>query len=165
MDSLLLYQPEHRILVSADALWEHGFGIVFPEFFDEPGFGAQEATLQAIGKLRVDVVIPGHGRMFRDCGPALERAHQRLTYLRANPERHGLLAMKVGLSFMLLDRGRLRLADLESTYGELPLIQRINRKYFGKDTAELTREVLGSLISAGVAQEHDGWVLPGRQAH
>src|SRR5690606_26493626 len=41
MDSLMLYQPEHRILVSADALWEHGFGIVFPEFFDEAGFDAQ----------------------------------------------------------------------------------------------------------------------------
>ena len=25
MESLLLYQPEHRILMSADALWEHGF--------------------------------------------------------------------------------------------------------------------------------------------
>src|SRR5690606_37035657 len=78
MDSLLLYQPEHRILVSADALWENGFGIVFPEFFDESGFEAQEATLAAIESLPVDVVIPGHGRMFRDFQPALAQARQRL---------------------------------------------------------------------------------------
>ncbi len=151
MDSLLLYQPEHRILVSADALWEQGFGIVFPEFFDEPGFAAQEATLRAIEALAVDVVIPGHGRMFRDFHPALERARQRLAYFRANPERHAFLGMKVGLSFMLLDRGRLRLDELETTYGELPLIQRINRKYFGKDTPQLTREVLESLLTSRVA--------------
>lgn len=160
MDSLLLYQPEHRILVSADALWEQGFGIVFPEFFDEPGFEAQEATLQAIARLPVDIVIPGHGRMFGDFGAALERAHQRLAYFRANPDRHGLLGMKVGLSFMLLDRGRLRLEDLEQTYGELPLIQRINRKYFGKSTPQLTREVAQALVSAGVAKEDDGWLVP-----
>jgi glyoxylase-like metal-dependent hydrolase (beta-lactamase superfamily II) len=160
MDSLLLYQPEHRLLVSADALWEQGFGIVFPEFFDEPGFAAQEATLRAIEALAVDVVIPGHGRMFRDFHPALERARQRLAYFRANPERHAFLGMKVGLSFMLLDRGRLRLDELETTYGELPLIQRINRKYFRKDTPQLTRDVLESLLSSRVARTQAGWLVP-----
>jgi len=164
MDSLLLHQPEHRLLMSADALWEQGFGIIFPEFFDEPGFEAQEATLQAIAKLPVDVVIPGHGPMFRCFGAALERADQRLAYFRANPERHGLLGLKVGLSFMLLDRGRLRLEELEQTYGALPLIQRINRKYFGKDTTQLTREVVQALVGTGVAQKEDGWLVPGRHA-
>ena len=96
MDSLLLYQPEHRILVSADALWEHGFGIVFPEFFDEPGFAAQEATLQMLEGLAVDIVIPGHGPMFSDFKPALERARQRLAYFQSNPERHALLGDEGG---------------------------------------------------------------------
>jgi len=164
MDSLLLYQPEHRLLVSADALWEQGFGIVFPEFFDEPGFAAQEATLAALEALAVDIVIPGHGRMFRDFQPALARARQRLAYFRASPERHGFLAMKVGLAFMLLDRGRLRIADLETTYGELPLIQRINRKYFGKHTPQLVREVLESLLSSGAAQAEEGWLFPAERA-
>jgi glyoxylase-like metal-dependent hydrolase (beta-lactamase superfamily II) len=164
MESLLLYQPEHRLLVSADALWEQGFGIVFPEFFDEPGFAAQEATLAVIEALPVDIVIPGHGAMFRDMPPALARARQRLAYFRANPERHAFLAMKVALSFMLLDRGRIDLANLETDFGELPLIQRINRKYFGKDTPRLVREVLQSLLSSGAAHEQDGWLLPGPAA-
>jgi glyoxylase-like metal-dependent hydrolase (beta-lactamase superfamily II) len=159
MDSLLLYQPEHRILVSADALWEHGFGIVFPELFDEPGFAAQAATLEMLENLEVDIVIPGHGPIFRDFRPALERARQRLAYFRANPERHALLAMKVGLSFMLLDRGRMSLANLETTYGQLALIQRINNKYFNKDTSELTREVVEALLKARVARMADGWLI------
>jgi len=29
--SVMLYQEQHRILISADALWEEGFGVVFPE--------------------------------------------------------------------------------------------------------------------------------------
>jgi glyoxylase-like metal-dependent hydrolase (beta-lactamase superfamily II) len=161
MDSLLLYQPQHRILVSADALWEHGFGIVFPEFFGEPGFAAQEATLQMLEGLEVDIVIPGHGPMFGDFRGALQRARQRLAYFRSNPERHALLALKVGLSFMLLDRERLELGNLESAYGELPLIQQINRRYFGKDTSQLTREVLQALLDSKVARTADGWLLPG----
>lgn len=161
MDSLLLYQPEHRLLVSADALWQDGFGLVFPEFFDEPGFAAQHATLQMLEGLEVDIVIPGHGPMFGDFRAALARARQRLDYFRANPQRHALLAMKVGLSFMLLDRERIPLDGLEVTYGRLPLIQRINRKYFGKDTARLTRDVLEALLASKAARIADGWLLPG----
>ena len=158
MDSLLLYQPEHRLLVSADALWEQGFGIVFPEFFDEPGFAAQAATLQMLEGLDVDIVIPGHGPMFRDFRSALKRARQRLAYLQANPERHAWLAMKVGLSFMLMDRRRVSLENLETTYGELPLIRRIDRKYFGKGASQATREVVASLLEAKVATVADGWL-------
>jgi glyoxylase-like metal-dependent hydrolase (beta-lactamase superfamily II) len=160
MDSLVLYQPEHRLLVSADALWENGFGIAFPEFFDEPGFAAQAATLQMLAQIEVDVVLPGHGPMFTDFGSALQRAQQRLAYFQANPERHALLAMKVGLSFMLLDRGRIPLAGLETTFGALPLIQRISRKYFAGDTPGITQIVLEALLDAKAVRTADGWLLP-----
>ena len=161
MDSLLLYQPGHRILVSADALWANGFGIVFPEFFDEPGFAAQAATLRMLEGLDVDIVVPGHGPMFSGFRQSLERAQQRLDYFQSHPERHALLAMKVGLSFLLLDRQRIRLTDLETSYGELPLIQQINRQYFRKETSELTREVVAALIDGKAARIVDGWLVSG----
>ncbi|NLD54736.1 MAG: MBL fold metallo-hydrolase [Burkholderiaceae bacterium] len=164
MDSLLLWQPDHRLLVSADALWEDGFGIVFPEFFDEAGFAAQAATLDMLAGLDAAVVIPGHGPMFTDYPAALDRARRRLSYLRANPQRHALSALKVALSFMLLDRQRIGLRDLETVWGRLPLVQRINRKYFDKEVATLTREVLASLLAAKVARIEDGWLLPVGQA-
>jgi glyoxylase-like metal-dependent hydrolase (beta-lactamase superfamily II) len=37
-DSLLLFDAQHGVLISADALWENGFGVVFPELEGEPGF-------------------------------------------------------------------------------------------------------------------------------
>jgi glyoxylase-like metal-dependent hydrolase (beta-lactamase superfamily II) len=162
MDSLLLWQPDHRLLVSADALWQDGFGIVFPEFFDEPGFAAQAATLDMLDGLDAAVVIPGHGPMFSDYRAAVDRARRRLDYLRANPERHALSAMKVALSFMLLDRQRIGLRNLETVWGQLPLMQRINRRHFGKDVATLTREVLAALLEAKVARIEDGWLMPAR---
>ena len=35
--SVMLFDPGHGVLISADALWENGFGIVFPELEGEPG--------------------------------------------------------------------------------------------------------------------------------
>ena len=37
-DSVLLFDADHGVLISADALWENGFGVVFPELVGEPGF-------------------------------------------------------------------------------------------------------------------------------
>ncbi|MBA3479168.1 MAG: MBL fold metallo-hydrolase, partial [Lautropia sp.] len=123
-------------------------------------FAAQEATLLMLEDLQVDIVIPGHGRMFGEFRAALQRARERLAYFRSNPQRHAFLAMKVGLSFMLLDRQRLALAELETTFGDLPLILRINRKYFNRDTADLTRDVVAALLDAKAARLTNGWLLP-----
>ncbi len=30
--SLMLHSPETRVLISADALWENGFGVIFPNW-------------------------------------------------------------------------------------------------------------------------------------
>ena len=37
-ESIVLYQPGLRVLISADALWENGFGVVFPELEDRTLF-------------------------------------------------------------------------------------------------------------------------------
>ena len=41
--SLIFYCAEERILISADALWENGFGVIFPELDGESGFLEQRA--------------------------------------------------------------------------------------------------------------------------
>jgi hypothetical protein len=66
----------------------------------------------------------------------------------------------VGLSFMLLDRGRLSLANLETTFGDLPLIRRIGSRYFDGETSRITREVVEALMAAQAVEMADGWLLP-----
>ena len=151
-DSLLLWQPEHRLLLSGDALWENGFGLLFPVFYDEPAFEQQAATLALIASRPVDLVLPGHGRLFGDAAAALERARQRLGYLRSHPDRHGWLAMKVALSFLLLDRREMPLATLAQDFGGLELIERINERYFGLSADALATTVRDELVAAGVAR-------------
>jgi glyoxylase-like metal-dependent hydrolase (beta-lactamase superfamily II) len=36
--SVILFQADHRVLISADALWQNGFGVVFPELEGKSAF-------------------------------------------------------------------------------------------------------------------------------
>jgi glyoxylase-like metal-dependent hydrolase (beta-lactamase superfamily II) len=101
--SLMLYCADERVLISADALWENGFGVIFPELDGESGFAEQQAVLELIASLDVATVIPGHGAPFANVSRALERAFSRVAWLRADPARNAKNALKVLLVFRLLD--------------------------------------------------------------
>jgi glyoxylase-like metal-dependent hydrolase (beta-lactamase superfamily II) len=98
-----LYQADHRILISADALWEGGFGVIFPELWGEAGFEEVAQTLDLIETLPVDLVIPGHGAPFIDVTKALTTARSRLDYLASDPDRNARHGAKVLLKYRLLE--------------------------------------------------------------
>ncbi|GJH34257.1 MBL fold metallo-hydrolase [Paraburkholderia hospita] len=101
--SLMLYCAGQKLLISADALWENGFGVIFPELEGESGFAEQQAVLELIGTLDVKTVIPGHGAPFAGVNAALDRALSRVAWLRADPARNAKNALKVLIVFKLLD--------------------------------------------------------------
>jgi glyoxylase-like metal-dependent hydrolase (beta-lactamase superfamily II) len=110
--SLMLYCASERILISADALWENGFGVIFPELEGESGFAEEQAVLEAIARLDVRLVIPGHGAPFMNVEQALERAFSRLAWLRTDPERNAKNALKVLIVFKLLEVRAMRFDTL-----------------------------------------------------
>lgn len=101
--SVMLYQPDHCILISADALWEEGFGVVFPEIWGEPGFEEVAQTLDLIETLPVSLVIPGHGKPFLDVAKSIATARSRLDYLASDPDRNARHGAKVLLKYKLIE--------------------------------------------------------------
>ena len=101
--SVILFEPASRTLISADALWERGFGVVFPELDGVHAFDEVGATLDLIEHLKPLVVIPGHGAPFADVVTALGVARKRLAGFVAAPDKHRLYAAKVLLKFKLLE--------------------------------------------------------------
>lgn len=164
MESLMLYCESQRVLISADALWENGFGILFPELTGEAAPGsaldAQHATLDLIAGLDVDWVIPGHGAPFDNVQAALLRAYGRLDYMAADPLRNARNAVKVALSFMLMMEGRLALADLPRRLSTMGLVQDINRRYLHLDNAALADYLVAALEKSRAARRAGGWLLP-----
>lgn len=123
--SVVLFDDRHGVLISADALWENGFGVVFPELVGEPGFDEVAATLELIAGLGARWVVPGHGAPFNDVPGALQRARALLDRLRADPQRHRRHAAKVLLKYHLMEERAQSLPRLLLWVGDTPYLRRV----------------------------------------
>jgi glyoxylase-like metal-dependent hydrolase (beta-lactamase superfamily II) len=156
--SLMFYCADEGILISADALWENGFGVIFPELEGASGFAEARDTLALIARLDVRLVIPGHGAPFTDAGSALARAFSRLDYLQADPRRNAENAVKVMLKFLLLERQSIALDALPALFASIPVLYGAGRRFLQREPAELAAWAANALVRAGAARI-DGAVL------
>jgi len=158
----LLFEPEHRILISADALWQHGYGVVFPELEGEDGFADVATTLDRIEALAPRIVIPGHGAAFLDVEEALARARRRLAQQRDDPRSHAWHALKVLLKFKLLEQRRVERASLLEWASTMPYARALGMTHFADEPlSALMERALGSLFKSGAAHQHEEWVEDG----
>ncbi|OAK59781.1 MBL fold metallo-hydrolase [Variovorax paradoxus] len=152
--SIILFDAASRTLISADALWEHGFGIAFPELAGEPSFGEMAATLDLIESLEPLRVIPGHGAAFDDVSKALSVARKRLDGLQRDPIKHARHAIKVLMKFKLLEMQVVALEEWRLWLHSTPYLAMIHARFFGGvEFDQLTADILQELIAAGAAEK------------
>ncbi len=158
--AVLLFQPDTRTLISGDALWENGFGVVFPELDGHSGFGEVGATLDLIESLAPAVVIPGHGRAFGDVSAALDRARTRLSSFEQAPQRHLRHAAKVLVKYKLLEMVTTTLPNLHAWARATPALGDLHRISTGAqaDFDAWVDDLLADLVRAGAATLSDGLV-------
>jgi glyoxylase-like metal-dependent hydrolase (beta-lactamase superfamily II) len=162
--SLIVFDAQHGVLLSADALWANGFGVVFSELLGQGGFEEVGATLDLIERLNPKVVVPGHGSPFSDTAAALARARMRLSGFQKDPARHARHAAKVLLKYHLMEVHSQPLEDLVQWAQRTAQIQQVNaclaRAANGGALAKsglapapsdgLIQELLQELLQAGV---------------
>jgi glyoxylase-like metal-dependent hydrolase (beta-lactamase superfamily II) len=160
MDALAFHNAEKRVLISGDALWRNGFGVIFSELLAHPGDGggiaATRATLDALARLPVEVVIPGHGAPFVEVDDAFARAYRRLDGFAADIESLARHALKVIVAFALLERRRLPRRELPTFLAGLSFAQSVNARYLGDDNETLAAWLATDLIRAGALRDEDG---------
>lgn len=161
MRAVVFYNPEHRILISGDALWENGYGFVMPPAIDPLALAATRATLETLAQLDIRVVIPGHGDVFTSVEPALARALARTEAFEAIPERLARHALKVVLTFSLLHRERMLLSDLPAYVDRILIFRDINATCLHLSSVELAEMLVRELTRAGAVKHENGWLLPG----
>lgn len=160
MDALAYYNAERRILISGDALWRDGFGILFADVLGTgDGVGEARRTLEAIGRLSVDVVIPGHGAPFVEFDDALERAFGRLAAFEQDGARIARNAIRACFTFTLLDVRDIALAELPAWLERVPLYREANARFLGLSHDALAEWLIGELLRAGVARCEAGRLL------
>jgi glyoxylase-like metal-dependent hydrolase (beta-lactamase superfamily II) len=150
-ESVILFDARHGVLISADALWENGFGVVFPELDGNDAFDDVQRVLDLIATMPVGCVIPGHGAPFTDVAAALGRAHARLQGFRANPERHLRHGAKVLLKYHLMEEREQDLPALRNWLRDTPLMQSVWAQ-LGRPVGEVAawgEQLLQELLAGG----------------
>ncbi|HSV70854.1 MAG TPA: MBL fold metallo-hydrolase [Methylibium sp.] len=161
-DAVMLFDARHGVLVSGDALWANGFGVVFPELDGAPAFDQVDAVLGLIEGLPVAWVLPGHGAPFDDIGAALARARSRLASWRAAPRKHLRHGAKVLLKYHVMEERAQPLGDLWAWAAATPMWQRLHARegrYESADVPGWCRLLLDELVAAGVLRVEGGLVL------
>lgn len=157
--SVILFAPEHRLLISADALWQNGFGVVFPELVGVAAFDEVASTLDLIERLHPAVVIPGHGAVFSDVDEALLRARQKLDAFAKAPDKHARYGAKVLLKFKMLEWRQVARQDFEPWALSMPYLRELHAR-FGQGLAHSVwlDMMLAELVKSGVLED-DGHTL------
>jgi glyoxylase-like metal-dependent hydrolase (beta-lactamase superfamily II) len=158
--SLLLFDAADGVLISADALWENGFGVVFPELDGVDAFEQVAATLALIESLGPRLVIPGHGAPFADVAGALQRARSRLAAFRAEPARHARHGIKALAKYHLLEVGSQPLPELLAWFAATPIARQVWQRLDGPAGSPLAwgGQLLAELAASGAVAVRSGVV-------
>ncbi|MEY3419383.1 MAG: hypothetical protein RJA46_1154 [Pseudomonadota bacterium] len=103
--SVMLYQEQYQILISADALWEEGFGVIFPELWGEGGFEEVAQTLELI-----------------------ESAKSRLDYLSSDVDRNARHGAKVLLKYKLLEWRNQEMVKVKQWIEATPALENVRQQ-------------------------------------
>jgi glyoxylase-like metal-dependent hydrolase (beta-lactamase superfamily II) len=150
--SVVLFEPESRLLISADALWERGFGVVFPELEGVDAFEAVGKTIDLIESLKPLTVIPGHGPVFTEVAPAIAVARERLANFVNNPDKHINYAAKVLIKFRLLEVQSVNLTTLVTWAQATPYFAMIFKAHFAdREFSAWVAALVSDLVRANAA--------------
>jgi glyoxylase-like metal-dependent hydrolase (beta-lactamase superfamily II) len=159
--ALMFWAPEERVLIPGDALWEDGFGVVFPALFGDTRALAQtRATLDAIARLDPRAVIPGHGPVFDGVVPALERAYSRLEGFERDLTRLARHTAKVMIVFALLQRRRMPAAELPRYCATVGILRHLNREFLALEPEAMARWLVEDLERGRALRREGGDLVP-----
>ncbi len=159
MGALVFFERAKGLLISGDALWEHGFGFVLPPSINPVCLPATRATLEMIARLPVKTVIPGHGRPFTEPQAALERCFKRLEAFEADETRLARHALRVVLTFALLAKHQMPLAELAGYLDRTGIYRDFNARYFQRTPEALAEWLVMELEKSGVAKRENGMLV------
>ena len=160
MGSLVFYSPKLRILISADALWENGFGFVLPQAIDPKPLAAQRATFKRLSELDVALVIPGHGPMFTDYAGALARASAKLAAFAADDLKIAKSVVKAMFIYSMMWRGEMAMTDAPAYVSRVGVHRDYNAQFFKLSDEAYAEWLVGEAVRAGKVRVDGEFLRP-----
>lgn len=154
-NSIIFFCASESLLISADALWDNGFGVVFPELEGIQAFQEVANTLDLIESLQPQTILPGHGAPFTDVTKALGRARSKLAMYQTQPEKHALYAAKVLLKFKLLEFQRIDIEKFTTWAQSSSYLHTLHQQYAKQEAfSDWMISLCDSLIKSGAAHRN-----------
>jgi glyoxylase-like metal-dependent hydrolase (beta-lactamase superfamily II) len=158
--SVMFFEPINRILVSADALWANGFGVVFPELEGVSAFDEVASTLDLIESLDPLWIIPGHGSVFNNVHDALSVARQKLNGFVQNPAKHAKYGAKVLLKYKLLELNQVNKEQFIEWASNVRYFKVLHQTYSPEISVQAwVLEMLKDLERSKALEFQDHWIV------
>ncbi len=163
-DSIGFYQPDSRVLIGADAMWENDLGVLHTAVHGPAILDDAEMAVRKIMALDPAVVIPGHGNLITDVQENGQKILKRIDSFRNEPGRaawhitrrfimYGILTLQPisrekYISIAITDGwARQYLPDINQTLDE-PIAE--------SNLADLFNLVIDEFIGRGLVVEKEG---------
>ncbi|MEW6448222.1 MAG: MBL fold metallo-hydrolase [Bacillota bacterium] len=153
---IALYSPQHRFLLSADAVWDGDFGVLTTRIEGNISPFLHQQSLEKLSSLDLSVIYPGHGSPIYDPKGAIDRCRRRLESFINEPERLGRDQMKKIILYTLLAKSGLQ---------EEGFFEYLNRTHWFREAVDLFfngqyrpvyEDVLSELISRKLVRRENG---------
>ncbi|MFY9512762.1 MAG: MBL fold metallo-hydrolase [Rubrivivax sp.] len=161
-DAVMLFEPQSRVLITADALWENRLAIIFPELAGAPGFAEARRALDTVESLQPSIVIPGHGGPFTNVASALAASRERITQFEAAPEKHLRLAERALTMFHMLEQRQQTREALIGWLAATPIFQTALQR-LGIESADARDERAAQIVARLVADGQLQLTAAGRE--
>ena len=112
-----------------------------------------------LSRLPIDMVIPGHGRPFSTVDAAFDRAFRRLSNFRNNIEQLAWHAIKVIVSFAMIERQRLPQDDFPAFVFSLPFAMDVNARFLNLSREALVSGVERQLLLVNALRRENGFLV------
>lgn len=155
-DAISLYQPDHRLLVCADALHENDCGILNVAVHGEAAVVDALATVERFRELDAVIALPGHGDPITDVPSSLNGLAQRLRRFQREPAQLAWhLSRRVVMAYLLGWQPISRAAFVECVCSQ-PWISDYAPRCGYRDMIAFLNDLLNEFVARGVAQERAG---------
>lgn len=158
-DAISLYQPDGRLLISADALHENDCGVINVAVHGDSALDEAMATIERFRRLDVDIVLPGHGRVIEDVPASLDAVANRLASFKSDPSLLAWhLARRVFMVHLMIGQPIERHELLETAL-QAPWIDDYAPRCGFRDAVAFADQLIDEFLQRGVAAEVDGLLV------
>ncbi len=158
-DGVVLYSSEHKLLISSDTVWENDMAVVTELVEGKQTLSWWMESLERIRTLDVRLVCPGHGDLFSEFKPAVQRTQKRIRSFIENPELIGRDVLKKIIVYTLMMKRGFLEADFLSFLLTTPWYRETVDHYFSEQYESMFESVMQELISKGVIVVKKGRIL------